>query len=162
MSELTPFLQEEKRKSEEDLQRQRDLCAELTKQPKQVINALVSASGAWSSNPRSLLHHWSFLFSLDAWRDAEGALHTDKMTVRKVVDADELQILEKSVKAESIISIALHVGRPEGFDCHQGALLEILKTGVDDEDLKRFAGGLAIPVTVESKNLGRFTLIYMV
>ncbi|MBK1792578.1 DUF2262 domain-containing protein [Persicirhabdus sediminis] len=158
MSELTPFLQEEKRKSEEDLQRQRDLCAELAEQPKQVINGLVSPSGAWSSNPRSLLDHWSFLFSLDAWTDAEGALHTDKMTIRKVVDGDELQRLEESINAESIISIALHIGQLEGFDCRQGALVEIVESGVDDEDLKRFAADLATPVTVDSRGLGRFTL----
>ncbi|MDQ8192693.1 DUF2262 domain-containing protein [Roseibacillus persicicus] len=158
MSELTPFLEEEKRKSEGDLQRQRDLCAELAEQPEQLINGLVSPSGAWSSNPRSLLDHWSFLFSLDAWTDAEGALHTHKMTIRKVVDADELQRLEELVKAESIISIALHIGQLEGFDCRQGALVEIIESGVDDEDLKRFAADLATPVTIESKDLGRFTL----
>jgi hypothetical protein len=158
MTELTPFLQEEKRKSEEDLRRQRDLWDELAEQPKQVINGLVSPSGAWSSNPRSLLDHWSFLFSIDAWTDAEGTVHRDKMTIRKVVDADELQRLEGMVKAESIVSIALHIGHLQGFDCRQGALVEILDSKVEDEDLKQFADELAIPVTVESKNLGRLTL----
>lgn len=158
MSELTPFLEEEKCKSEGDLQRQRDLWAELAEQSKQVINGLVSPSGTWSINPRSLLDYWSFGFSIDAWTDAEGTLHAEKMTIRTVVNADELQRLEELIKAESIISIALHIGRLEGFDCHQGALVEVLEAGADDEALQRFAADLATPLTVDSKTLGRFTL----
>ena len=158
MSELTPYLQEKKRESEEYLQCQRDLCAKLAEQPKQVIHGLVSPSGAWSSNPHSLLDHWLFLFSFDAWTDAEGALHADQITIRKIVDADELQRLEESVKPGSVISIALHIGRLDGFECRQGALVEIVESEVDDGDLERFAADLAIPVTVESKNLGCFTL----
>ena len=158
MSELTPFLEEEKRKSEEDLQCQRDLWAELAEQPKQLINGLVSSSGAWSTNPRSLLDYWSFGFSVDAWTDDEGTLHGEEMTIRRVVDADELQRIEGLIKAGSIISIVLHIGRLEDFDCHQGALVEVLEAGVDDEALQRFASDLATPVTVDSKTLGRFTL----
>lgn len=158
MSELTPFLQKEKRKSEDDLQRQRDWCAKLAEEPEQTIKGLVNVNGAWSSNPRSLLDHWTFLFSLDAWTDSAGVLHPEKVTVRKVVDESHLRELERVTSAESIISLRAHIGNLPGFNVRQAALVELIDSPVEDVALKQFALALSTPLMVESKLLGQLTL----
>jgi len=157
MSELTPYLKERLEEAKRDLAQQKDWYSELTNNELVQINGLVSLSHPHGCSVTEL-DEWSVIFTFDAWTDASGAFHREKLVVRKVVKQEESDRIKELVQPRGIITISCYIGLIGEIDRSDAGLVSIVSTSVVDECLFKYKTQLDTPVFLKTQTFGKLTL----
>jgi len=148
MSELTPYLRERLEEAKRALAKQKDWYSELASNDLVQINGLVSLSYPHGCSVTEL-DEWSVIFTFDAWTDASGVFHNEKLVVRKVVKQEESDRIKELVLPRDIITISCHIGLVGS---------SIISTEVSDDLLLNYRNELDTPVILKNDTFGKLTL----
>lgn len=141
---------------EEDIEREKQLYAELASQPIVTITGVVDALGAGSSQyPKQPF--WTLLFTFDAWQVDGQAINKQKLTIRRQIQEAQLDESEDALGAETIVRISARLSLDSSFGSPQGLLEEIVETDVDDKGLAAMLEQIQSPVTYEDDFFGTLT-----
>ena len=117
-----------------------------------VVSGVVHPHGA-SGVKIGKTQDWMLQFAFETWRDAEGALHTNKLAIRRKVTKDELEMYMSRIQAFEVLSTQIIFTGPTSAD-----LLDIPYQVVDPSDiLVQRASELLIPKTHEHEFFGTLT-----
>ncbi len=118
-----------------------------------LITGIVHPSGAAGSQfPPA--QDWTMRFSFEAWRGADGIIHSTPLVVRRVSSREEMRTAMKRINAARIIS-----ARVRFADEKSAQLLELVDAHLPDDDpLVRRAAELAADVTRQDERFGTLTL----
>jgi hypothetical protein len=97
---------------------------------------------------------WTMSFVFEAWRGADGIIHSTPLVVRRVCSETEMRAARKRINATRIIS-----ARVRFVDEKSAQLLELVDARLPaDDPLARLATDLAVPVTRQDERFGTLTL----
>ena len=136
---------------------ERRLYGKLNTQPTTEVTGIVGASGVRGRQGGGE-ELWTLIFSFASWRDAEGNLHKEKLTVRNEVTKEEFDHFKGMVSAYQVIRLLVRIGQDDAFDCPQAILVELLNLNVADEELQGIAENLRTPVSIATKRFGKLAL----
>lgn len=121
------------------------------------ITGIVSSSGV-AGGKLGGAELWSLSLSFDAWRAGTGPLRTDSLTIRRRVSDEELETLQDTIDAETVITIRARLAEENVFACPQALLEEFIGADTADVELHNHLKKIQEPVTYEDELFG--TLVF--
>ena len=130
----------------------------LAARPVSTVTAVVGPLGPGGSKGPGR-GPWTMTVGLTAWRDGDGPVIAEPVTLRKMVGDDELNDLQRALPADSVVRFRARVGPPAdpGGPPRQ-ALLEEALGPADDADLAALLAESKKPVTRDDPRFGPLTL----
>lgn len=96
---------------------------------------------------------WAAQFFFETWRDADGALHSGKLVIRRKMPHAQVAEFVSQIHPHQILSVRVVLTESNTAD-----LVEILDPSLDDDDLIQRAAELQEPKTYTHDRFGALTL----
>lgn len=116
-----------------------------------LITGVVHAAGPSGAK---LEGGWVLQFSLEAWRDATGALQHSELEVRREVSEDELDSFMDNIDAYRVVSLRVRLDEADS----SADLVELVSTDASDAELRELARELQRPVVLQDEVFGPLVL----
>lgn len=101
---------------------------------------------------------WILTFTFEVWKYANSEIQNRKLTIRKSVSNEELNLAMRQIRPFGVIRIRARVAEQNVLGKPQGLLVELIGKDTSDAELNQFALKLQEPVTFEDAMFGIFTL----
>jgi hypothetical protein len=120
------------------------LLDQLAKQPISELTGIVSASGMAGGGSQGDM--WTLIFTLEAWRIANGPFQTAPITVRREVTYEELTSYWEIIHPNTVVRITARVAIGNVYDIPQAYLENFIGEDKQDLELRDYLVELQKPV----------------
>lgn len=118
------------------------------------ITGIVSAAGVGAGRAGGDAL-WMLLLKLDIWRIGDDELRTDPLSLRRLIDDDELRTLATAIHAETIITVRARLTEDSAGGT-QAEFVALVDAAASDPELEERLRVLTEPVTLTIDGFGTF------
>lgn len=97
-------------------------------------------------------------FSLEGWRDSDGAVHRDRVEISGWVSDGELKVFQNGIELYSVVRVQGRVGEPDYLRGTHAVLEELVEVGAKDVELEALAEEYKAPFYLKSRIVGKLKL----